>query len=92
MSSTTNINVQLTGNLSDYYKSQMSANGGDYETSSEYIRDLIRRDKERKEHLENEKISAMLLQSMQGEASDLESDFFAKKREKLKNMVKNSKK
>ena len=88
MTSTTNVNVQLTGSLSNYYKQQMSSNGGDYETSSEYIRHLIRHDKQKKERLENEKISAMLLQSTQSPVSSIESDFFDKKREKLKNMLK----
>lgn len=48
MSRTTTLTVRLGGALSDF----VSANVGDgsYENASEYIRDLIRRDKERVEH------------------------------------------
>ncbi|OOY26429.1 addiction module antitoxin [Thioclava sp. L04-15] len=48
MSRTTTLTVRLGGTLSDF----VSANVGDgsYENASEYIRDLIRRDKERVEH------------------------------------------
>jgi len=49
MSRTTTMTVRLGGALSDF----VSANVGDdgsYENVSEYIRDLIRRDKERAEH------------------------------------------
>lgn len=48
MSRTTTMTVRLGGTLSDF----VSANVGDdgsYENVSEYIRDLIRRDKERAE-------------------------------------------
>ena len=38
-----NLNVRVTGALADYVKSQVE--DGDYENVSEYVRDLIRREK-----------------------------------------------
>jgi Arc/MetJ-type ribon-helix-helix transcriptional regulator len=40
------LNVRVTGALSDFVAANVGANG-DYENVSEYVRDLIRRDKER---------------------------------------------
>ena len=42
-----NLNVRVTGALADYVKSQVE--DGDYENVSEYIRDLIRREKKAEE-------------------------------------------
>jgi putative addiction module CopG family antidote len=42
------LNVRVTGALSDFVAANVGANG-DYENVSEYVRDLIRRDKERVE-------------------------------------------
>lgn len=46
MSRTTTITVRLGGALSDFVSANVG-DGGTYENVSEYIRDLIRRDKER---------------------------------------------
>ncbi len=46
MSNTTTITVQLSDALSDFVAAHVSETGS-YENVSEYIRDLIRRDKER---------------------------------------------
>ena len=41
-------NVKITGQLEEFIRTQISANGL-YETTSEYRRDLIRQDMQRKE-------------------------------------------
>lgn len=48
MSRTTTMTVRLSGALSDFVAANVGENGS-YENVSEYIRDLIRRDKERVE-------------------------------------------
>ena len=48
MARTTTMTVRLGGALSDYVSANVG-DGGSYENVSEYIRDLIRRDKERSE-------------------------------------------
>ena len=47
MSDTMNLNVRISGSLRDFVTETVSE--GDYENVSEYVRDLIRRDKERAE-------------------------------------------
>ena len=42
-----NLNVRISGSLSDFVTEAITE--GDYENVSEYVRDLIRRDKERAE-------------------------------------------
>ena len=48
MSRTTTMTVRLSGSLSEFVTSNVDENGA-YENISEYVRDLIRRDKERRE-------------------------------------------
>jgi antitoxin ParD1/3/4 len=48
MSRTTTMTVRLSGALSEFVAANVGENGS-YENVSEYIRDLIRRDKERAE-------------------------------------------
>ena len=48
MSRTTTMTVRLSGALADFVTANVGENGS-YENVSEYIRDLIRRDKERAE-------------------------------------------
>lgn len=48
MSRTTTMTVRLSGALSDFVVANVGENGS-YENISEYVRDLIRRDKERAE-------------------------------------------
>ncbi len=43
MSDTMNLNVRISGSLKEYVQREVSE--GDYESASEYVRDLIRRDK-----------------------------------------------
>ena len=46
MSQTTTMTVRISGALSEFVASNVGENGS-YENISEYVRDLIRRDKER---------------------------------------------
>ena len=48
MSQTTTMTVRISGPLSDFVATNVGENGS-YENISEYVRDLIRRDKERAE-------------------------------------------
>ena len=49
MPRTTTMTVRISGTLSDFLAANVGENGS-YENVSEYIRDLIRRDKERSEN------------------------------------------
>lgn len=57
--STTTLTVRLSGALSDFVARNVGETG-DYENVSEYIRDLIRRDKEGKEQENFERLKAEL--------------------------------
>lgn len=59
MQRTTTMTVRLSGALSDFVSANVGENGT-YENISEYIRDLIRRDKERAEHEAFERLKAEL--------------------------------
>ena len=59
MSRTTTMTVRLSGALSDFVAANVGENGS-YENVSEYIRDLIRRDKERAEKEALERLRAEL--------------------------------
>lgn len=56
---TTTMTVRLSGALSDFVAANVDENGA-YENVSEYIRDLIRRDKERVEKEAFERLKAEL--------------------------------
>ncbi|QEP45018.1 addiction module antitoxin [Ectothiorhodospiraceae bacterium BW-2] len=58
-SATTTMTVRLSGSLRDFVASNVSEHGA-YENVSEYVRDLIRRDKERKETETFERLKAEL--------------------------------
>lgn len=53
-----NLNVRVTGALADYVRSQVE--DGDYENVSEYVRDLIRREKKAAEDADFEHLKAEL--------------------------------
>lgn len=55
MSRTTTMTVRLNETLNDFVTAQVGEHGA-YENISEYVRDLIRRDKE---HAENEKFERL---------------------------------
>lgn len=57
--STTTMTVRLSGPLSDFVAANVGEHG-DYENVSEYLRDLIRRDKERKEQEAFDRLKAEL--------------------------------
>ena len=59
MSRTTTMTVRLSGALSDFVAANVGENGS-YENVSEYIRDLIRRDKERMEKEAFDRLKAEL--------------------------------
>jgi putative addiction module CopG family antidote len=59
MSRTTTMTVRLSGVLSDFVAANVGENGS-YENVSEYIRDLIRRDKERVEKEAFDRLKAEL--------------------------------
>ena len=56
---TTTLTVRLSGTLSDFVAKNVGE-AGNYENVSEYIRDLIRRDKESKEQEAFERLKAEL--------------------------------
>ena len=62
MRRTTTMTVRLSGALSDHVSTNVGENGA-YENISEYIRDLIRRDKERSEREAYERLKAELVRS-----------------------------
>ena len=62
MSRTTTMTVRLSGALSDFVASNVDENGA-YENISEYVRDLIRRDKERHEQEAFDRLKAELTQA-----------------------------
>lgn len=59
MSRTTTMTVRLSGALSDFVAANVGETGS-YENVSEYIRDLIRRDKERAEQEAFDRLKAEL--------------------------------
>ena len=59
MAQTTTLTVRLSGPLSDFVAANVGENGS-YENVSEYIRDLIRRDRERVEREAFERLKAEL--------------------------------
>lgn len=59
MSQTTTMTVRLNATLSDFVAANVQQ-GGTYENVSEYVRDLIRRDMERKEQQAFERLKAEL--------------------------------
>ncbi len=59
MSQTTTMTVRISGTLSEFVASNVGENGA-YENISEYVRDLIRRDKERAEREGFDRLKAEL--------------------------------
>jgi antitoxin ParD1/3/4 len=62
MSRPTTMTVRVSGALSDFVAANVG-DDGNYENVSEYIRDLIRRDKERMEREAFERLKAELVQA-----------------------------
>jgi antitoxin ParD1/3/4 len=59
MSQTTTMTVRISGTLSEFVSSNVGENGA-YENISEYVRDLIRREKERVEQEAFQRLKAEL--------------------------------
>lgn len=59
MSNSLTLNVRITGPLSEFVSANVGENGA-YENVSEYVRDLIRRDRERVEAASFERLKAEL--------------------------------
>lgn len=59
MSQKTTLTVRLSGALSDYVAANIGDNGS-YENVSEYVRDLIRRDRERSQQQAFERLQSEL--------------------------------
>ena len=59
MTRTTTMTVRVSGSMSDFVASNVGEHGA-YENISEYVRDLIRRDKERAEQDAFERLKAEL--------------------------------
>ncbi|WP_237155578.1 ribbon-helix-helix domain-containing protein [Oryzibacter oryziterrae] len=59
MSNTTTMTVRVSGALAEHVSANVGE-GGSYENVSEYIRDLIRRDKERSESESFDRLKAEL--------------------------------
>ena len=62
MSQTSTVTVRLNPILSDFVAANVEADGA-YENVSEYLRDLIRRDMERKDQLAFDRLKAELAQA-----------------------------
>ncbi|UEM20567.1 addiction module antitoxin [Skermanella mucosa] len=72
MARTTTMTVRLSGALSDFVAANVGENGS-YENVSEYIRDLIRRDKERAEREALARLKADLTQAYAAPESSYQS-------------------
>ncbi len=71
MSRTRTMTVRLSGALSDFVAANVDENGA-YENVSEYIRDLIRRDKERTEKEAFDRLKAELAHAFAAPVSSYE--------------------
>ena len=68
MSDTMNLNVRISGSLKDFVSHEIQQ--GSYENVSEYVRDLIRRDKMRAEQQAFETLKAELQLAFAAPESD----------------------
>jgi antitoxin ParD1/3/4 len=69
MAQTTTMTVRLSGALRDFVAANVGENGS-YENVSEYVRDLIRRDKERAEREAFDRLKAELTHAFAAPESD----------------------
>ncbi len=69
MQKTMNLNVRIGGNLSEFVMKNVGGSG-DYDNVSEYVRDLIRQDKTRKEETAYKRLKAELQQAFAAPESD----------------------
>lgn len=71
MPDTMNLNVRISGSLKDYVSEEIRT--GAYENLSEYVRDLIRRDKDRQEEAAFAKLKAELQKAFSAPESEFEA-------------------
>lgn len=69
MSKPMTLNVRVSGALSEFVAANVGS-AGDYENVSEYVRDLIRRDKERADAESFERLKAELKRAFAAPAED----------------------
>lgn len=69
MSKSQTLNVQVSGPLSEFVSDNVGENGA-YEDAGEYVRDLIRRDRERVEAERFERLKAELTTAFAAPESD----------------------
>ena len=75
MSKPMNLSVRLTTPLTDFVTTRVGTEG-DYDNASEYVRDLIRRDREREEQRAFNKLKATLQDAFaQPDSEAVEMDF-----------------
>lgn len=78
------LNVRVTGELADYVQEQISSNGA-YEGQGELVRDALRRLKEA-QNAQDIELYKLVIESYNSPLSELETDFFDKKRVRLKEL------
>jgi antitoxin ParD1/3/4 len=69
MQKTMSLNVRIGGSLSDFVSVNIGEEG-DYDNASEYIRDLIRQDKARKENVLYQRLKAEIKLAFNAPESD----------------------
>lgn|GEM_PF-181761 len=77
MTDSMNLNVRVDGELCDHVQSRLSAEGSVYENVSEYVRDLIRKDREVLQERAFNRVKAELqlaFKAPDSEYSDLSAD------------------
>jgi antitoxin ParD1/3/4 len=73
------LNISLPQSLKDYVENQVSAGG--YSTPSEYLRELVRRDRRQRAE---EKLETLLLEGLQsGESIEITPEYWESKRLQL---------
>jgi Arc/MetJ-type ribon-helix-helix transcriptional regulator len=76
-----NVTLRVSGSLREHLEACTGPNG-DYETPSEYLRDLIRRDMEQKEAVKWERIRSALAEGLsfkEDEYQSIDRDSFKKR-------------
>jgi putative addiction module CopG family antidote len=71
MARSLNLNVRVTGPLSEFVSAKVGDDGA-YENVSEYVRDLIRRDKDRADREAFDRLKAELTRAFAAPDSDYE--------------------
>lgn len=79
----TSLNVSLPDGLKDYVKERVAE--GDYSTPSDFVRDLIRSDMQRRGR---QKLERMLLEGLaSGEAEEVTPDYLAELRREAEEII-----